>query len=138
RRIQDEQSHVKLQRRLTAGDRRAWGIVCTPHTLFIANAISERLSKHGILSEIMTGDLQDFGHDFYIVLCPQMFKQLPPSNKSVVFQLEQSVNSRWFTPEYMKILNESLCVLEYSLTNIDFLGQKGVQYPKVHYLTIGA
>jgi len=138
RRIQDEQSHVKLHRRLTAGDRRAWGIVCTPHTLFIANAISERLSKHGIVSEIMTGDLQDFGHDFYIVLCPQMFKQLPPSNKRVVFQLEQSVNSRWFTPEYMKILNESLCVLEYSLTNIDFLAQKGVQYPKVHYLPIGA
>lgn len=138
RSYQNEQGHVKLHRRLTAGDRRAWGIVCTPHTLFIAKAISERLSKHGIESEITTGDLQDFRHDFYIVLCPQMFKELPPPNKRVVFQLEQSVNSRWFTPEYMEILNDSLCVLEYSLTNIEFLALKGVQYPKVHYLPIGA
>ncbi|WP_273727546.1 methyltransferase type 11 [Brucella gallinifaecis] len=135
---QEEQGNVKLHRRLTAGNRRAWGIVCTPHTLFIAQAISDRLSTHGIESEVLTGNLQDFDHDFYIILCPQMFKKLPPPNKRVVFQLEQSVNSRWFTPEYMKILNDSLCVLEYSLTNIDFLAQKGVQYPKVYYLPIGA
>ncbi|MBA8842462.1 hypothetical protein FHW02_000478 [Ochrobactrum sp. RH1CCR137] len=133
----DEQTQVKLHRRLASGNKLAWGIMCTPHTLFIANAISSRLSIHGIASEVLTGPLEDFNHEFYIVLCPQMFAQLPPANKRVVFQLEQSVSSRWFTPEYIKILKESLGVLEYSLSNIDFLARKGVEYPKVHYLPIG-
>jgi len=135
---QEEQKRVKLHRRVVSGDGRVWGILCTPHTLFIANAISRHLSTHGIDNEIMTGDLQDFGHDFYIVLCPQMFKRLPHPNKRAVFQLEQTVNSRWFTNEYVKILNESASVLDYSLSNIDFLSLKGIKYPKVHYLPIGA
>jgi len=134
----DEQTQVKLHRRLTSGNTRAWGIMCTQHTLFIANAISRRLSTHGISSEVLTGPLEDFSHEFYIVLCPQMFAQLPPADKRVVFQLEQSVSSRWFTPEYIKILKDSLGVLDYSLSNIDFLARKGVGYPKVHYLPIGA
>lgn len=135
---QDERGHVKLHRRLMNGGGRAWGILCTPHTLFIANAISEQLSRHQIDSDIITGNLRDFSHDFYIVLCPQMFDQLPHPNKRVVFQLEQSVNSRWFTDEYVRILDESLGVLDYALTNIDFLAGKGVKYPKMHYLPIGA
>jgi len=135
---QDEHKHVKLHRHIACADGRIWGILCTPHTLFIAHAISQRLSKHGINCEIMTGKLQAFDHDFYIVLCPQMFRQLPHPNKRVVFQLEQSVNSRWFTSDYMKILNESVGVLDYSITNIDFLDKNGIKYPKVHYLPIGA
>ncbi|MFB8341311.1 methyltransferase type 11 [Brucella cytisi] len=135
---QDEQKYVKLHRRMVSGEGRVWGILCTPHTLFVANAMSERLSAHGINSEIMTGDLQEFRHDFYIVLCPQMFRTLPNPSKRVVFQLEQSVNPRWFTSEYIKILSESLGVIDYSMANIEFLSHKGVKYPKVHYLPIGA
>lgn len=135
---QDEQKYVKLHQFIVNADGRIWGILCTPHTLFIANAISQRLLKHGINCEIMMGELQAFDHDFYIVLCPQMFKRLPHPNRRVVFQLEQSVNSRWFTNDYLKILNESLGVLDYSLTNIDFLDKSGITYPKIHYLPIGA
>ncbi|MEE9922400.1 MAG: methyltransferase type 11 [Brucella anthropi] len=133
-----EQVHAMLRRRVVNGDGRVWGILCTPHTFFIARALSERLAKHGIASEVLTGAVEDFSHDFYIVLCPQMFKQLPPHNKRVVFQLEQSVSSRWFTADYIKILRESVGVLDYSLENIDFLARKGVKYPKIHYLPIGA
>ncbi|MBO1041467.1 methyltransferase type 11 [Brucella pituitosa] len=135
---QGEQAQARLHRRVVSGDGRGWGILCTPHTLFIANALSERLAKHGIASEVLTGKLKDFSHDFYIVLCPQMFKQLPPPDKRVVFQLEQSVSSRWFTADYLKILSDSIGVLDYSLENIDFLACKGVKYPKIHYLPIGA
>ncbi|GLU26093.1 hypothetical protein Brsp01_13260 [Brucella sp. NBRC 12950] len=135
---QREYSHVKLRRHLANGNGVVWGILCTPHTLFIARAVSERLAKHGIESEIITGSLKTFDHDFYIVLCAQMFKRLPPASKRVIFQLEQSVNSRWFTQEYMSTLKESLGVLEYSLTNIDFLAKNGVSYPNVHYLPIGS
>lgn len=133
-----EYNHVKLRRRLANGNGIVWGILCTPHTLFIARAISERLANHGIESEIVTDSPKSFDHDLYIVLCPQMFKHLPPASKRVIFQLEQSVSSRWFTQQYMKVLTDSLGVLEYSLTNIDFLAKNGLQYPKVHYLPIGA
>lgn len=133
-----EQAQARLHRHVLNGDGRVWGILCTPHTLFIANALGERLAKYGITSEILTGAVEKFNHDFYIVLCPQMFKQLPPHDKRAVFQLEQSVSSRWFTTDYMKILSESVCVLDYSLENIDFLCRKGLKYPKVFYLPIGA
>ncbi len=132
-----EHTYVKLQRRLASGNARTWGILCTPHTLYIADAISERLFKNGIANEVITGTLADYDHEFYIVLCPQMFSQLPHGDKRVVFQLEQSVSSRWFTPDYMKILKDSVGVLDYSLSNIHFLSQKGVKYPQVHYLPIG-
>lgn len=133
-----EYSHVRLRKRLANANGTVWGILCTPHTLFIAQTIAERLAYHGIESEIVTGSTKSFTHDFYIVLCAQMFKRLPPASKRVIFQLEQSVSSRWFTPEYMKVLNDSYGVLEYSLTNIGFLAKNGIKYPKVHYLPIGA
>lgn len=133
-----EYNHVKLRRRIANGNGIVWGILCTPHTLFIAQTISERLAGHGIDSEIAMGPQTRFDHDMYIVLCAQMFKRLPPAHKRIIFQLEQSVSSRWFTSQYMKILTDSLGVLEYSLTNIDFLAKKGLKYPNVHYLPIGA
>ncbi|GAA5622928.1 hypothetical protein Brsp04_02820 [Brucella sp. NBRC 12952] len=133
-----EHHYAKLRKRLTNRDGIVWGILCTPHTLFIARAVSERLTSHGIESEIVTGSLKSFDHDFYVVLCAQMFKRLPPANKRVIFQLEQSVSSRWFTSQYMNILKDSLGVIEYSLTNIDFLAKHGLRYPNIHYIPIGA
>lgn len=133
-----EYSHVKLRRRLANGNGTVWGILCTPHTLFIAKTIADRLAFHGIESEIIMGSEKSFNHDFYVVLCAQMFKRLPPANKRVIFQLEQSVSSRWFTQEYMKLLSNSIGVLEYSLTNIDFLSKNKIKYPNVYYIPIGA
>jgi len=133
-----EQTHGKLQRRFSNENVNAWGILCTPHTRFIANAISERLLVHGIEAEISEGDVGVFERDFYVVLCAQMFKKLPPPDRRVVFQLEQSVSSRWFTPEYIRVLDESLAVIEYSMENLKFLAEKGIKYPKVHYIPIGA
>ena len=133
-----EYFHVKMRRQLATGNGIVWGILCTPHTLFIAQTISDRLAFHGIESEIIMGSVKSFNHDFYVVLCAQMFKRLPPANKRVIFQLEQSVSSRWFTQEYMKTLTSSFGVLEYSLTNIDFLSKNKIKYPNVHYLPIGS
>lgn len=133
-----EYNQVKLRNRLAQRSGVVWGILCTPHTLYIARAISRRLATHGIESEIVTGSKKSFDLDFYIVLCAQMFKKLPPANKRVIFQLEQSVSSRWFTTQYIKDLSESVGVLDYSLTNIEFLAKKGIKYPYVHYLPIGA
>lgn len=133
-----EYSQVKMRRRHANGNGIVWGILCTPHTHFVARTISDRLAFHGIESEIIMGSVKSFSLDFYVVLCAQMFKRLPPTKKCVIFQLEQSVNSRWFTQEYIKTLTSSLGVLEYSLTNIDFHAQNDLKYPRVHYLPIGA
>jgi hypothetical protein len=115
-----------------------WGIMTPGHTLFIAHLIAERLAAHGWAVEIMTSAPDKFSLDLYVVICPQIFDKLPPGEKRVAFQMEQSVSSRWFNDEYSKILENSLAVLEYSLANLRYLATKGVAYPHVHYLPIGA
>ena len=115
-----------------------WGVLVTTHTMFVGNLIIDKLRSHGWAAELLTDSPPAFHHDMYIVLCPQMFKRLPPREKRISYQMEQSISSRWFTQEYLFILHDSLCVLDYSLNNIEFLTFNGIQYPKVYYLPIGA
>lgn len=117
---------------------KTWGIMTPPHTIYLARLIAEQLKRHGWGVHIMTEAPTSFRCDWYIVLCPQIFSRLPPGERRIVYQLEQSVSSRWFTAEYFKTLNESLAVLDYSLKNIGFLEGKGIGYPHVFYLPIGA
>lgn len=114
-----------------------WGILTPPHTRFIAQLIAHQLQRHGWNFEILTTPPRSFNHDLYFVLCPQIFDRLPPGEKRIAYQLEQSVSSRWFSIKYFKILEESLAVLEYSLVNIEFLSDKNIAYPQVTYLPIG-
>lgn len=123
--------------RLATSKGDVWGILTTPHTFYIAKIIAERLEKRGIASEIITECPNIFDHNFYIILCAQMFKKLPPPERRIIYQLEQSISSRWFTPEYINTLKSSLAVFEYSLTNIEFLAEKSITYPQVIYLPIG-
>ena len=115
----------------------SWGILTTPHTLFIAESIERRLRRHGWDVHLMMEPPDLFFHDFYVVICPQMFKRLPPYEKLVSFQMEQSVSSRWFNARYLDILNNSVAVLEYATHNLPFLKKKGISYPHVNYLPIG-
>lgn len=115
-----------------------WGIMATQHTLFIAHLIAGRLQAHGWQADIMTEAPASFDHDMYVVICPQMFATLPPGPKRIPFQMEQSVSSRWFTDGYLEALRNSLAVLEYAMVNIDFMANKGIAHPHVHYLPIGA
>lgn len=115
-----------------------WGVMATRHTLFIAQLIAERLRSHGSEVDILTEAPAGFPHDLYVVICPQIFRKLPPGEKRIAYQMEQSVSSRWFTRQYFDILKNSLAVLEYSLVNVDFLARKAIAYPHVHYLPVGA
>ena len=117
---------------------KTWVIMTTRYTLFIAHLIEVRLKAHGWDVELVTEAPTSFDRDWYVVLCPQMFKLLPPAEKRIVYQLEQSVSSRWFTAEYINILEDSFAVLDYSLVNIDYLKQRDIIYPHVHYLPIGS
>ena len=116
----------------------SWGIMTTKHTLFLADILKDCLVSHGWNVTVMTDIPDVFDLSYYIVLCPQMFKQLPPGEKRIAFQLEQSISPRWFTNKYFDILESSLAVLDYSLVNLKFLGEYDIAFPLVHYLPIGA
>lgn len=115
-----------------------WGILATPHTLFVAHLVRSQLEAHGWVVTVFTEAPRKYNLDFYIVICPQMFKKLPPCDKRIVYQMEQSVSTRWFTDQYIHILENSLCVLDYSLRNIEYLSSRGIIYPHVYYLPVGA
>lgn len=116
----------------------SWCIIATPHVLFIAHSLAEGLLRHGWSVVITVSMPEEFSHDYYIVMCAQMFERLPPGEKRIIYQLEQSASSRWFSDKYISDMENSFAVLDYSLKNIAFLEGKGIAYPQVYYLPIGA
>jgi hypothetical protein len=72
----------------------------------------------------------------HIVLCPQMFPDLPKDYYA--FQMEQTVNPRWFDKSYYKRLKSARAVFDYSMTNLAFFEQKGFDWKKFYYLPITA
>lgn len=121
-----------------AGIELSWCVVATPHVLFIAHMLAEGLRRHGWNVEITLSMPEQFHHDYYIVLCAQMFDILPPGEKRIIYQLEQSASSRWFSEKYLCDMENSFAVLEYSQQNMAFLESKGIGYPLVYYLPVGA
>ena len=129
---------VRAQRARALSEARTVGVMATQHTLFVAHLLAQGLERAGFEVEVTTQPPQGgFDRDVYIVVCPQMFKRLPPGEKRIAFQMEQSVSSRWFTPEYLKVLEQSLAVFDYAQTNLEFLEQKGISYPHTFLLPIG-
>ena len=115
------------------------GILTTPHTLYVAHALQHALARVGLSCHILLDDApSDFPHDFYIVLCAQMFTHLPPGERRIVFQMEQTVSDRWFDARYLSILENSRAVLDYSLANLTYLADRGIAYPHVFHVPLGA
>lgn len=115
-----------------------WCIIATPHVLFIAHTLAETLKKYHWSVEILLSPPEHFSHDYYIVLCAQMFERLPPGEKRIIYQLEQSSSSRWFSDTYISAMENSLAVFDYALENIEFLETKGLAFPQIYYVPIGA
>ena len=118
-------------------DYASWGILTKPFGLFVAQSIERRLRRHGWDVHLMTELPDQFSHDFYVVMCPQVFKRLPPYEKLISFQMEQSVSLRWFTEDYLNILKNSRAILDYAFHNMTFLNAQGIIYPQLHYLPLG-
>jgi hypothetical protein len=111
-------------------------ILTTPHCLYLAHAISATLSRIGIKTQIIDEQpSHGYSNELYFVICPQMFALLPPCY--IAFQMEQSVSSRWFTDDYLHILESSVAILDYSTINISFLTLKGLSPRQIYYLPIG-
>jgi hypothetical protein len=134
-----KETQVKAtQDRLADGSSLRFCVVTPGHTNFVAKLIADRLFFHGWTTRVTNEMPTEFHDDIYVVLCPQIFSNLPPGEKRIVYQMEQSVSSRWFDKKYFDILENSLGVLDYSLVNIDYLESKGIAYPHLTYLPIGA
>jgi len=112
-------------------------IITPPHTLFIAKLIASSLRAHGFEPRISSAFDPARACALYIVLCPQILPQLPPAESTIIFQLEQSIHSRWFTPEYLEMLRTCRFILEYKMDNIDFLVEQGIERDKIFYLPLG-
>lgn len=138
RHVNQQASQVRRLQQFDGQTGIACGILATPHTWFVAHAIQAALARAGMAAQIVQEEVQgDYPLDLYFVVCPQMFKRLPPGEKRIAFQMEQSVSSRWFTPEYLSVLENSLAVLDYARTNLANLAGYGIKYPHVFYAPIG-
>ncbi|NHN93816.1 glycosyltransferase family protein [Acetobacter sicerae] len=112
-------------------------IIASKHTLFVAYILSSSLTSLGFDVSVMTEMPETFNSRFYFVVCAQMYDRLPPAERRICVQLEQSSMSRWFNEKYITCLKESLAVIEYSSAGLRFLDGLGVSYPKVFYARIG-
>lgn len=112
------------------------GILCTPHTKYLADQIANTLSKISVNSFIIyEPPPEGYGKEIYFVICPQMFPYLP--EKYIVFQMEQTINSRWFDYNYYTILENSQSILDYSIDNIEYLRSEfKIQNKQLYYIPI--
>ena len=111
-------------------------VLTTRHCEYIAREIHDALARVGIDSEIIferpASGYADVPH---FVICPQMFPELP--GFYVAFQMEQSVSSRWFNADYMRMLENSFAIFDYSTTNITFLKDSGLSLRQIYYVPVG-
>jgi hypothetical protein len=109
-----------------------------PQTLFLAAQLVESLGEMGIKSRIFDKPVGGVrGADLEIILAPAFFSFPVTRGPRIVFQLEQTTSSRWWTPEYISYMNSSLAVFEYSLFNVERLIQHGVDSQKIYYVPLG-
>lgn len=113
------------------------GILSTPHTQYVAHALQIALARTGMPAQIVKESSEGYPLGLYFVICPQMFKHLPPGEKRIAFQMEQTVSSRWFTPEYLALLENSLAAVDYAQTNISNLAEYGIIFPHIFLVPIG-
>ena len=109
-------------------------IVVIEHTLYIAELLQGILLSAGIECEIHLKEPEEYENIPYIMICPQNFKRFPPLY--IAFQMEQTINPRWLTDEYINILHSAYAVFDYSMVNIEYFSNDPVLAPKLYYMPI--
>ncbi|RZL04452.1 MAG: hypothetical protein EOP36_00100 [Rubrivivax sp.] len=107
-------------------------ILTPPHCLYLAHEMQHILQQCNLKAAIETNESTAKLHQLHhIIICPQVFKNLPPSYTA--FQLEQSNSSAWFTEEYIQTLKRAKHVLDYSVENIEYLLKIGLDQAAMHH-----
>jgi hypothetical protein len=111
-------------------------IISKQHTLFVADLLKNHLDSFGFLTSVESTFSSEASSDLFLVICPQVFERLPQPSKRIVFQMEQSISSRWFTREYINILYNSLSIFYYAKCNKEFLIAKKIPEDQIFYVPL--
>ncbi len=109
-------------------------IVVIEHTLYIAELLQGILLSAGIECEIHLTEPEEYENIPYIMICPQNYKHFPPLY--IAFQMEQTINPRWLTDEYINILHNAYAVFDYSMVNIEYFSNDPILSSKLYYMPI--
>lgn len=90
-------------------------VVTIPHTLFAARHLVNQLRTHGHKAELAEFINMNDESTIFIIYGAHMLRRLP--KKYIVFQTEIA-GSHHFNPHYLRIIQNAICVWEYSATNI--------------------
>lgn len=113
-----EQPKNQIDRLHDMGKYNRMDVITTQHCIFIAKLVKRALERVGIACTIHMGEPESYQDIPYLIICPQFVKNFPPVY--FVFQMEQTVSSRWFTKEYFVSLQNSCVILDYALQNVEF------------------
>lgn len=111
-----------------------FGILATKHTTYIGLLVARQLKRLGFDFILLEEEPQHYEPIPYIIICPLNIRVFPPCY--VVYQMEQTVSTRWMTPRYMAILQGAQAVLDYSLVNIAYFQQNPELTDKLYYLPV--
>jgi len=117
-------------------DCRCISIISPRATIYVARMLEWNLIRWGVDCQVSENMPIDFSDNLYIVICPQMYKRLPPRQVRISYQMEQSVTDRWFTDEYFNILYNSIAVFDYSQENMLFLANKVPELNNLYHVPI--
>lgn len=109
-------------------------ILSVPHTAYIAKLLQSILLSAGLECQTHLSEPEQYEEIPYIMVCPQNFKRFPAVY--IAFQMEQTINSRWLTEEYMDILHNAYAVFDYSLENIKYFNKDPLLASKMYYLPV--
>ncbi len=111
-------------------------IISKQQTLFVADLLKTHLDSFGFFTSVESTFSSETSSDLFLVICPQVFERLPPPRKRIVFQMEQSISSRWFTREYINILYNSIAIFDYAKCNKEFLITKKIPENQIFYVPL--
>ena len=114
---------------------RAFTILTPPHTEYVAHCLALVLREESFAVTIASRyDASSDQGQRFLVICPQVYSALP--HTYYAFQMEQTVNPRWFTRDYFGRLHSAEAILDYSRSNLELLHRLGFAYQKTFYVPI--
>lgn len=108
-------------------------VVTTPHVRGLAERYAEALRESGFVVSVSDNIADQNRYEHLFVLCPQFFPGI--RDGYIAIQLEQKV-SRWFTADYIALLDRASAVIDYSVANIEFMKDKGIPFWKLFHVPI--
>ena len=103
--------------------------------VYLAKCFRNALQECNIEAEIRESYNPLDENLLHIVLAPMCFaSNMPP--RYIAVQMEQTISDRWFTPEYIEVLNRAVAVMDYSEQNVAYWQKEGIAPGRVFCVPI--